>query len=121
MDPLDLLEKAFSVGKWIYDQFNMMEDNKSEAQVLAGRILRLSGVAKFSQNSSEPKKRLSRVARSRLKSKLALSTSKHISLNLKTCSVRTMVQHTREASSGRSSQLLPRRSSSSALKIGRSS
>ena len=47
MDPLDLLEKAFAVGKWIYDQLNMMQENKSEAQALAGRILRLSGVAAF--------------------------------------------------------------------------
>ena len=45
MDALDLLEKAFAVGKWIYDQLNMMQENKSEAQALAGRILRLSGVA----------------------------------------------------------------------------
>jgi hypothetical protein len=64
MDPLDLLEKAFSVGKWIYDQFNMMEDNKSEAQVLAGRILRLSGVANFlktqvNQKSGSPSSPLS--------------------------------------------------------------
>ena len=47
MDPLDLLEKAFAVGKWIYDQLNMMQENKSEAQALAGRILRLSGVAGY--------------------------------------------------------------------------
>ena len=50
MDPLELLEKAFAVGKWIYDQFNMMQENKSEAQALAGRILRLSGVANFLQS-----------------------------------------------------------------------
>jgi hypothetical protein len=50
MDPLDLLEKAFAVGKWIYDQLNMMQENKSEAQALAGRILRLSGVANFLQS-----------------------------------------------------------------------
>jgi hypothetical protein len=68
MDPLDLLERAFSVGKWIYDQFNMMEDNKSEAQLLAGRILRLSGVANFlktqvNQKSGSPSSPLSPAVR----------------------------------------------------------
>jgi len=64
MDPLDLLEKAFSVGKWIYDQLNMMQENKSEAQALAGRVLRLSGVANFlksevKQTSGSPSSQLS--------------------------------------------------------------
>jgi hypothetical protein len=64
MDPLVLLEKAFFVGKWIYDQLNMMPENKSEAQALAGRILRLSGVANFlksevKQKSGSPSSQLS--------------------------------------------------------------
>jgi hypothetical protein len=47
MDPLDFLEKALSVGKWIYDQLNTMEVNKADAQALASRVLRLSGVINF--------------------------------------------------------------------------
>ncbi len=35
----------YNVGKWAYDQFNAMQENVAEAQALAGRILRLSGVA----------------------------------------------------------------------------
>ena len=63
MDPLELLEKAFSVGKWIYDQLNMMQENKSEVQALAGRILRLSAVADFlnsevKQKSGSPSSQL---------------------------------------------------------------
>ena len=55
MDPLVLLEKAFFVGKWIYDQLNLMPENKSEAQALAGRILRLSGVANFLKSEVKQK------------------------------------------------------------------
>ena len=55
MDPLLLLEKAFFVGKWIYDQLNLMPENKSEAQALAGRILRLSGVANFLKSEVKQK------------------------------------------------------------------
>jgi hypothetical protein len=47
MDPLDFLEKAFSVGKWIYDQLNTMQENKADAQALASRVLRLAGVLNF--------------------------------------------------------------------------
>ncbi len=44
MDPLNFLEKAISVGTWICDQLNAMQENKDEVQNLASRVLRLSGV-----------------------------------------------------------------------------
>jgi hypothetical protein len=47
MDPVDFLKKAFNVGLFIYEELNRMEENKAEAQDLARRILRLSGITKF--------------------------------------------------------------------------
>ncbi len=44
-DILEILSAVYEVGKWAYTQFNIMQDNTAEAQELAGRILRLSGVA----------------------------------------------------------------------------
>jgi hypothetical protein len=72
MDPFDVLEKAFSVGKWLYDQFNVMEGNKTEARALAGRILRLSGVAyslktQVNQKSGSPSSPLSPAVQACLK------------------------------------------------------
>ena len=42
---LEILSTVYEVGKWAYTQFNTMKENREEAQELAGRILRLSGVA----------------------------------------------------------------------------
>jgi len=42
---LQILSAVYEVGKWAYTQFNTMKENTAEAQELAGRILRLSGVA----------------------------------------------------------------------------
>lgn len=44
-DILDILSLVYNVGKWAFVQFNAMQENSGEAQELAGRILRLSGVA----------------------------------------------------------------------------
>ena len=41
---------VYNVGKWAYNQFNAMQENSAEAQALAGRILRLSGVAHSLRN-----------------------------------------------------------------------
>ncbi len=59
MEPLDLLKNAFQVGKWIYDQLNTMEENKTKAQELAGRILRLTGVVDFLKTKVKPVKKKS--------------------------------------------------------------